>query len=60
VRPASLAPERRPVGVRRPALLGELIVVLVLVKVYDQVRALEATRAGPALHNAHGVLAVER
>ena len=60
VRPASLAPERRPVRVRRPALLGELIVVLVLVKVYDQVRALEAARARPALHNAHGVLAVER
>jgi membrane-associated phospholipid phosphatase len=60
VRPASLAPERRPVRVRRPALLGELIVVLVLVKVYDQVRALEAARAGTALHNAHGVLAVER
>jgi hypothetical protein len=46
--------------VRRPALLGELIVVVVLVKVYDQVRRLEAARARPALHNAYDVLAIER
>ena len=45
---------------RRPALLGELIVVVVLVKVYDQVRRLEVARARPALHNAHDVLAIER
>jgi hypothetical protein len=46
--------------VRRPALLGELIVIVVLVKVYDQVRRLEAARARPALHNAYDVLAIER
>jgi hypothetical protein len=46
--------------VRRPALLGELIVVLVLVKVYDQVRRLEVAQARPALHNARDVLAIER
>ncbi len=44
----------------RPALLGELIVVVVLVKVYDQVRRLEVARARPALHNANDVLAIER
>jgi membrane-associated phospholipid phosphatase len=46
--------------VRRPALIGELIVVVVLVKVYDQVRRLEVARARPAMHNAHDVLAIER
>jgi membrane-associated phospholipid phosphatase len=46
--------------VRRPALLGELIVIVVLVRVYDQVRRLEAARSRPALHNAHDVLAIER
>jgi PAP2 superfamily protein len=46
--------------VRRPALLGELIVIVVLVKVYDQVRRLESARARPALHNAYDVLAIER
>jgi membrane-associated phospholipid phosphatase len=50
-------PESRP---RRSNLLGELAVVLVLVKVYDWVRGLEATRAGPALRHAHGLLDVER
>jgi len=45
---------------RRPFLLGELVVVLVLVKVYDQVRSLEGTRAGPALRHARDVLGLER
>ena len=45
---------------RRPALLGELLVILVLVKVYDHVRRLETARARPALHNAQDVLAIER
>ncbi len=45
---------------RRPFLLGELIVVLILVKVYDQVRSLESTRAGPALRHARDVLDLER
>jgi membrane-associated phospholipid phosphatase len=45
---------------RRPPLLGELLVVLVLVKVYDRVRALEEARTGEALRNALDVLAAER
>jgi membrane-associated phospholipid phosphatase len=45
---------------RRPPLLGEIVVVLVLVKVYDRVRALEAARAGPALAHARAVLGAER
>jgi membrane-associated phospholipid phosphatase len=45
---------------RRPNLLGELAVVLVLVKVYDQVRGQEAARAGPARRHGDGILAVER
>ena len=52
VRPASVRPAEPPVRVRRPALLGELIVILVLVKVYDQVRRLEVAQSRPALHNA--------
>jgi membrane-associated phospholipid phosphatase len=35
-------------------------VVLVLVKVYDRVRELEAARAGPALRHAEDILALER
>ena len=60
MRPASLRLAEPPAPVRRPALLGELIVVVVLVKVYDRVRQLEAARARPALHNAYDVLAIER
>jgi membrane-associated phospholipid phosphatase len=46
--------------VRRPALLGELIVIVVLVRVYDQIRRLEVAQSRPALHDAHDVLAIER
>ena len=54
------ATARRPGARGRPHPLGELVVVLILVKVYDQVRALEQTRAGPALRHALDVLSVER
>ena len=60
MRPASARSAEQPTRARRPALLGELIVVVVLVKVYDQVRRLEVARARPALHNANDVLAIER
>ena len=60
MRPASVRPVEPPVRVRRPALLGELIVIVVLVKVYDRVRRLEVAQSRPALHNAHDVLAIER
>ncbi len=55
--PCSVRPDSRT---RRPNLLGELAVVLVLVKVYDWVRGLEATRAGPALRHAERLLDLER
>ena len=60
---SSSAPPRPPSSAQRAKranLLGELVVVLVLVKVYDWVRSLEATRSGPALRHAYGVLDVER
>jgi membrane-associated phospholipid phosphatase len=60
VRPASVRLAEPLARVRRPALLGELIVIVVLVKVYDHVRRLEAARARPALHHAQDVLAIER
>ena len=60
MRPASARFAEARTRVHRPALLGELIVVVVLVKVYDQVRRLEVARARPALHNANDVLAIER
>jgi membrane-associated phospholipid phosphatase len=53
-------PVRTDDRVRRSNLLGELAVVLVLVKVYDWVRSLEATRSGPALRHAEHLLDVER
>jgi membrane-associated phospholipid phosphatase len=60
VRPGSARLAEPPARVRRPPLLGELIVILVLVKVYDQVRRLGVAQARPALHNAQDVLAIER
>jgi membrane-associated phospholipid phosphatase len=43
----------------RPRLLGELVVVLVLVRVYDLVRAQAAVRAEPARRNGEGLLSAE-
>ena len=36
----------------RPPLVGEVLVVLALVFVYDRVREVAATRAGEAISNA--------
>ncbi|HEV7656170.1 MAG TPA: phosphatase PAP2 family protein [Mycobacteriales bacterium] len=44
----------------RPYLLGEIVVVLLLVRVYDWVRRLAATRSGEAERHADDVLALER
>jgi membrane-associated phospholipid phosphatase len=61
VRPASVRPAPPANGgVRRPPLIGELVIIVVLVKVYDLVRSLEAERRGPALRNAHAVVDIER
>jgi hypothetical protein len=43
----------------RPRLVGELLVVLVLVKVYDFVRSLAATRQDEALEHGRAILALE-
>lgn len=45
---------------RRPRLIGELLIVIVLIKVYDYVRSFADVREGPALTNGHDVLALER
>lgn len=50
--------QRRHAGVR-PYLLGELLVVFVLLRVYDWVRSFESVRQASALHNARDVLAAE-
>jgi hypothetical protein len=51
---------RRTSSGARPVLVGEVLVVLVLVFVYDRVRDVAATRAGEAVSNARGLLSVER
>lgn len=45
---------------RRPHLVGELLIVLILVKVYDYVRSFAAVRHAPAERHGRDVLAVER
>lgn len=44
----------------RPALLGEIAVVALLVFVYDRIRDIASTRSGLAFDNAHQILDVER
>jgi PAP2 superfamily protein len=51
--------ERRRAAVR-PIILGELLVVFLLLRVYDYVKSLESVRMAPALDNGREVLAVER
>ncbi len=50
--------ERRRTSVR-PFILGELIVVFLLLRVYDYVKSLESVRMVPAMHNGRDVLAAE-
>jgi membrane-associated phospholipid phosphatase len=45
---------------RRPHLLGELLIVLVLLRVYDMVRAHAEVRQGPALQHGQAILDLER
>jgi membrane-associated phospholipid phosphatase len=45
---------------RRPHLLGELVVVLVLLRVYDMARARAEVRRGPALDHGEAILGFER
>ena len=71
LRPASALPA--PVGVpklptqrnalrrrRRPHVLGEVLIVVLLVKVYDLIRSLAAVRAAPAQRHGGEVLSIER
>jgi membrane-associated phospholipid phosphatase len=44
---------------KRPALLGEVLVVLVLVFAYDRIRDFSATRADLAIANGRRVLSIE-
>jgi hypothetical protein len=43
----------------RPHLIGELLVVLVLVKVYDAVRSLSPARQGQAIEHGRDILSLE-
>jgi PAP2 superfamily len=45
---------------RRPHLIGELLIVIILVKVYDYVRSFAADRTGPARRHGQTVLDIER
>jgi membrane-associated phospholipid phosphatase len=45
---------------RRPHLLGELFIVLVLLRVYDMVRARAEVRRGPAIEHGEAILTLER
>ncbi len=56
-RPAPTAPPARR---RRPHLLGELLIVVLLVKVYDMIRSLAAVREAPAHRHGAEVLSIER
>jgi hypothetical protein len=58
--PGDAAPSGRPLPIKRPHLIGELIIVIVLVKVYDYIRELAAVRRGPALDHGRDVLSIER
>jgi membrane-associated phospholipid phosphatase len=45
---------------RRPHLLGELLIVLALLRVYDMARARAEVRQGPALQHGEAILTLER
>jgi membrane-associated phospholipid phosphatase len=55
--PPAPSPSR---GRVRPHVLGELLIVLCLVKVYDYIRSLEAVREPAALRHGQSVLDLER
>lgn len=55
-RPVTTAPPTR----RRPHILGELLIVVLLVKVYDMIRSLAAVREAPAQRHGAEVLSIER
>jgi membrane-associated phospholipid phosphatase len=63
LRPDSRAPDSiSPAGcqARRPRLIGEVLIVLILVKVYDYVRSFSAARSGPAEGHGQHILDLER
>jgi hypothetical protein len=55
-----LRPDRLRRDGLRPALLGEIVVVVLLVRVYDWIRRLAATRGTSAEHHARDLLGLER
>jgi hypothetical protein len=57
---ATQQPTRRPAHRRRPHVIGEILVVVLLVKVYDMIRSLAAARAAPAQRHGAGILSIER
>lgn len=51
---------RAIVARRRPHLLGEVLVVLALLRIYDMARAQAQVRSGPAIAHGEAILALER
>jgi hypothetical protein len=58
--PAEAPQSKRSLSIKRPHLIGELFIVIVLIKVYDYIRSLAAVRGGPALEHGRDVLSIER
>jgi membrane-associated phospholipid phosphatase len=58
--PAKSSQSERSFTIKRPHLIGELLIVIVLIKVYDYIRSLAAVRSGPALENGREILSLER
>jgi hypothetical protein len=52
--------KERRVSSIRPFLLGELLIVFILLRVYDYVKSLENVRMAASLHNGRDILQIER
>src|SRR5882757_8678695 len=57
--PGEVSQSKRSLTIKRPFLIGELLIVIVLIKVYDYIRSLAEVRSGPALEHGREVLSIE-
>jgi membrane-associated phospholipid phosphatase len=57
--PDEVSQSKRSLTIKRPHLIGELLIVIVLIKVYDYIRSLAEVRGGPALEHGREVLSLE-
>src|SRR4051794_24496095 len=60
LRSAPSAAGSPPRPVKRPRVIGELVIIVLLVKVYDLIRSLADGRAPAAKHHGEQVLSAER